>query len=178
MKRSIAAVSAFALLAVACSSQAAKQSQSASPTDEAGRIEANPTGHVGDTLNLTRADGGKVAVTLVQIINPATVSDGKGEPGKTYVAVEMTIADTGTAAIEGGVNVNATVIGSDNATYAADLNDVAECTNFDEGVYHLNVGESTTGCVVFALPNGVAPAKVKYTPSEGFAHEFGEWQVS
>ena len=41
----------------------------------------------------------------------------------------------------------------------------------------VDAGESASGCVVFALPPGVSPAKVKYAPSSGFADDFGEWQL-
>lgn len=88
-------------------------------------------------------------------------------------------AATGGSAPDGAVNVNVSVVGSDDQSYTADLsNDVAECTNFESGLYHLSPGESTTGCVVFARPTGVTVAKVKYTPSEGFASDSGEWLIS
>jgi hypothetical protein len=177
MKRCVAALSAFALLAAACSAQTSKEGQPASSTGTTSRTASKPTGHVGDTLNLTRVDGGKIDVTLTQVINPATVEGSKAEPDKTYVATNLTIADTGTTAIEGDANVNVSLAGSDNRSYAADLNDVSECTNFDSGAFHLGPGESATGCVVFALPPGVSPTKVKYVPSAGFADDSGEWLV-
>ncbi|HEU0189888.1 MAG TPA: DUF4352 domain-containing protein, partial [Mycobacterium sp.] len=136
------------------------------------------TAHVGDTLNLIRADGLKVAVTLTEIINPATVANAAPDPGKTYVATKLTITDKDSKAEEGDVNVNVSMVGSDNQIYTPDLHDVTECTNFESGAIHLAPGESATGCVVFALPQGVTPARVKYLPSAGFANSFGEWLVS
>lgn len=176
MKRSVVALSVLVLVA-ACSTQTAQESESSRASGDASNAAATPSGHVGDTLNLTRADDSKVAVTLTQIVNPATVADGKGDANKTYVATKLTIVDTGTTAIEGNVNVNVSVIGSDNQSYAPHLGDVTECTNFNEGTFHLAAGESATGCVVFELPRGVTPAKVKYEPSAGFAADFGEWLV-
>jgi hypothetical protein len=177
MKWPIAALSAFVVLAAACSGQNSTTSESAPAPGGTSRTASKPTGHVGDTLNLTRVDGGKIDVTLTQVINPATVEGSKAEPDKTYVATKLTISDTGTTAIEGDANVNVSVIGSDNRSYAADLNDVSECTNFDSGAFHLGPGESATGCAVFALPPGVSPTKVKYVPSAGFADDSGEWLV-
>lgn len=180
MKRFVVALSAFSLLAglsVACSTHSSPAVGSASGTGAAKHAASNPTGHLGDTLDLTRADGTKIAVTLTQIINPATLADGLGERDKTYMATQLKIKNSGTSTIESDVNVNVSVVGSDDHSYTADLGNVTECTNFDSGVYHLDGGQSTIGCVVFALPHGVTPAKVKYTPSEGFADDFGEWQL-
>jgi hypothetical protein len=168
----------LAVLATACSSQTSTTGESASVTGSTSRTVSKPTGHVGDALELTRVDGGKISVTLTEVINPATALGSKAEPDKTYVATKLTIADTGTTAIEGDVNVNVSVVGSDNQSYAPDLNDVSECTNFESGTFHLGAGDSSTGCAVFALPHGVVPAKVKYVPSAGFADDFGEWLMS
>ncbi len=175
MKRSIVAVSALAVLAAACSPQPAEQAAE-QPAEQPAA--AKSTARLGEQLDLTRADGSTIAVTLVQVINPATVAHGRGEAGKTYVATELKLTDTGTTAIEGDVNVNVSVIGSDKQSYSADLNDVTECPNFDMGTFHLEAGKSATGCVVFALPHGVTPVTVQYRPSAGFAGDSGEWQVS
>ncbi|HET9874813.1 MAG TPA: hypothetical protein VFQ37_03510 [Mycobacterium sp.] len=178
MKRFIIALSAVAVVAAACSSQTSKDSESAPATSETTSTASKPAAHVGDTLDLARVDGTKIGVTVMQVINPATVAKGAGDPGKTYLATKLKLADTGTVPIEGDVNVNVALVGSDNQIYIPDLNDVTECTNFESGEFHLEAGESTTGCVVFALPHGVTPTKVKYTPSAGFSPDFGEWQVS
>ena len=179
MNRFIVAVSAVALLATGCSTHAGKESESAATSPgSADHGAPKTTGHVGDTLNLTRADGTKVAVTLVEVINPATVLGGAGQSDNTYVAAKLTLVDTDEDAIEGDVNVNLAMVGSDNQTYTPDLHDTAQCTNFELGSFHLKAGESATGCVLFALPIGVSPTRVKYTPSAGFANDFGEWQVT
>lgn len=183
MNRPIIALSVLALTAVgmtACSGQAeSADGPPAASTTAAGTgtAPARPVGHTGDTLTLTRADGGTLAVTLDGIINPATVTTGDGDPGATYIATKLTIVDSGTAAIEGSVNINVSVAGSDGRSHTADLKNVKECTNFDSGLFRLAPGESATGCVVFALPHGVSPTKVKYVPSAGFANDFGEWAL-
>lgn len=175
MKTSLAAVAVFALTAAACS-QHAPDDGSTSGGDE--HAATQKLGHLGDTLDLIRADGSKIAVTVTRVINPATVANGEDETDKTYIATEMTLADTGKTSIEGDVNANVSVIGSDNQVYGAELNDVTECANFDLGEFHLTPGHSATGCVVFALPHGVSPAKVRYSPSAGFAEDSGEWVLS
>ena len=87
----------------------------------------------------------------------------------------MTITNTGTSTITGNGNSDVSVVGSDNQSYRADLATVTECKDFVDGWFLLAAGASTTGCVVFGLPQGVTPVKVKYVPSSGISHDVGEW---
>ncbi len=89
----------------------------------------------------------------------------------------MQLADPDTRPLQGDVNVNVTITGSDGHTYSADLHNVSECTNFESGMFHLDPGATAAGCVVFALPTGVSPTRVRYQPSEGFTDQFGEWTL-
>lgn len=186
MNRPAVALSVFAALstglAAGCTSHTespkAPTSTETPSTTETSSAAPKATGHIGDTLTLTRADGSTIAVTLEGVINPATVTPAGGDPGATYIATRLKIADPGTTDIDGDVNINVSVFGSDGQRYTADLNNVSECTNFESGVFHLAPGESAIGCVVFALPHGVTPTKVKYAPSSGFAYDFGEWSLS
>lgn len=183
VNRPAAGLSVFVLLSAGASAACSSPPESAGPpASSAASVAAGtstaatkPTGHTGDTLTLTRADGSTIAVTLEQIINPATAKGDSGDPGSGYVATKFTIADPGTTDVDGNVNINVSVSGSDGQTYTPDLNDVNECANFKSGMFHLTPGDSVTGCVVFALPHGVSPAKVRYQPSSGFADDFGEW---
>lgn len=139
--------------------------------------------HVGATLSLSGSNGAQASVTLNQVINPATGSNGpptddQGNPnGDAYVATLLTIKNTGSGAIQGDANSDATLIGSNNQSYTADFDDVNECTNFSNGSYQLGAGESATGCVVFVLPPGVTPAKLQYSPDSGIGGNFGEWLI-
>lgn len=178
MKRSVVAFSVFALFAAGCSAQSVEVNEPGSTSGDGSQAASKVTGRLGDTLNLTRADDSKIAVTLLQVVNPATVANKPPDATKTYVATKLKITDSSSEAIEGDVNINVSMVGSDDQSYTADLSDVTDCTNFESGAFHLGAGESATGCVVFALPHGVTPARVKYTPSAGFANDFGEWVVS
>lgn len=144
---------------------------------------APPPAHVGATRHLTSDSGSGLDITLDQIINPATgeqgpPTDDDGKPnGGTYVAAMLTIKNTGTTAVQDDANNDAAMVGSNDEDYATDLHTVKECTNFDDGIYRLDPGESERGCVVFVLPKGVTPARFKFTPSAGFALDFGEWLI-
>lgn len=144
---------------------------------------AQPPAHVGAARQLTGENGSALDITLTKVINPATGTQGpptddNGQPnGSTYVAAMLTIKNVGTSAVEDDANNDAVMVGSNDEDYATDLHPVTECTNFDVGVYRLDASESARGCVVFVLPRGVTPAKFKYTPSSGFANDFGEWLI-
>jgi hypothetical protein len=133
--------------------------------------------HTGAMLTLTGEGGAKATVQLTQVIDPAQGADQFTTPdaGKRFVATVFKITNTSGSALTGDANNDVSVVGSDNQTYTADFDNVSECTNFASGQYQLAAGESTTGCVVFQVPTGAAVAKVKYSPSSGFANDFGEW---
>ncbi|MGH3958498.1 DUF4352 domain-containing protein [Mycobacterium sp.] len=157
------------------SAQGSSSAQSSSPTTQ-------PVTHVGGTLDLTGEQGVAMGVTLTQIINPANGAvgpprDNNGNPNGSYVAVMVTIKNTGNSALEDDANNDAALVGSNNQTYTPALGAVTECTNFDNGVYRLQPGESSTGCIAFVMPSGVSPSKFKYAPASGFANDFGEWLI-
>jgi len=149
----------------------------AGASGKAATTTTKPVAHTGSTLTLSTVDGQTYSVALKQVIDPAQGSDQftTPDPGKRFVATLFTVTNTGTKALSGDANNDASVIGSDNQSYSADFNNVAECTNFNSGSVQLGAGESVTGCVVFQVPTGVTVAKVQWAPSSGLANDFGEW---
>lgn len=137
-------------------------------------IQAKATAaHVGSTLNLRH-----LSVTLTKVIDPAQGADQytTPDPGKRFVATELTITNNSSTGYSNDANSNVTLIGTDNQSYTPDYNSVSECTNFNSGVYTLASGESSTGCVVFQVPTGVNPAKVQFSSSI-LGNNTGEWLV-
>src|SRR5690625_1875178 len=101
MIRLAAAVSALTLLVAGCSSGPNYNGEPTvfSPTPPSSPHRA-PV-YVGDTVELLRIGNGKIAVTVVQIINPATVSDYISDPDKTYIATVLRLRNTGSTTITG-----------------------------------------------------------------------------
>jgi hypothetical protein len=166
---------AAALCTAACSAQPAEPNRPANTPSAQPSRTPKPPARIGATLDLARIGDGRIAVTLVRVIDPATVSSFVAEPGKAYAATLLTIANTGGSTIVGDANNDVSVLGSDEQTYRAALAGVAECQNFTYGGFLLAPGQSATGCVSFALPPGVTPVKVTYSPSSGLSHDVGEW---
>ena len=135
------------------------------------------TAHVGATVDVGGSKG--LAVTLNQVIDPASGADQytTADAGNRFVAVDVKIVNNGTAAFSDDANSDVTLIGTDNQSYTADFDSVSECTNFNSGQYTLAPGESSTGCVVFQVPDGVNTAKVQFQTQSGLSQSTGEWLV-
>jgi hypothetical protein len=137
-----------------------------------------PVAHVGATLALSGQNNEALSVIISSVVDPATGSDGLGpQDGTRLVAVDMTITNSGSTAVTGDANNDASIIGSDGQTYTSSFYPVTGCTDFDNGQYQLAPAGATTGCTTYQLPPGVTAAKVRYSPDSGFSSDFGEWVV-
>jgi hypothetical protein len=123
-------------------------------------------------------DGDAVAVTLSQVVDPATALSDTDVPssGDRFVAVELSISNTSSQEIEDDANNATMVTGSDGETYTASFAGVTQCTNFEEeiGYVDLKPGASTTGCVVFQLPTSVTVQSVSFSLAPGYL-DTAEW---
>ncbi|MGV0626674.1 DUF4352 domain-containing protein [Mycolicibacter minnesotensis] len=171
MRRRVVVWCVLVLAAASCSAHRAEPAGASSPP----AAPARPVAHIGQTLQLMRIGGQRIAVTLTEVIAPATVPNGWGAAGKTYLATKLRIENTGTTTIVGNSNSDVSVVGSDDQSYQADLATVTECHDVAQRWFLIAAGASTTGCVVFALPPGVTAAKVRYAPSSGISEDVGEW---
>jgi hypothetical protein len=126
--------------------------------------EATDMGPVGATLDVQNLSGATLAVTMTQIVDPATGANEFYTPnaGDRFVAVEMTLQNPGTATVNDNANSDTTVIGTDSQAYTADFDSVAECTNFSFGEFTMLPGGSEAGCVVFQLPVGVNVKAIQF----------------
>lgn len=147
------------------SSSAPAAAHSAAP---AAASQTPSTGKVGDTFHASDSSS-DINVTLVKIIDPAQGADQYTTPDahKRFVGAVFTIKAN--AAYNDDANNAATITGSDGQTYSADFSDIAGYTNFNSGTVKLAAGESSTGVVVFQVPDGVSISNVKYDVSGGFA---------
>jgi hypothetical protein len=123
-------------------------------------------------------DGDALFVTVSQIVDPATALSDTDQPtsGDRFVAVEMSITNTGSQEIQDDAN-NATIVtGSDGETYTANFASVSQCANFEENIGYVDLkpGDNTTGCVVFQLPTSVTVQSVSFSLAPGYL-DTAEW---
>lgn len=143
----------------------AKSSGEKSRTRAASVSEAAGQGAIGATLEVEDSTGSTLAVTMTQVIDPATGANefDTPNPGDRFVAVDMTLENPGAGTISDDANNDTTVIGTDSQAYTADFDSVAECTNFSYGEFTLLPGGTENGCVVYQLPVGVSVKAIQFS---------------
>jgi hypothetical protein len=119
------------------------------------------TGHVGDKLTVIMLGGAKAELTLVKVVDPATVvhPDVDNSPaGARWVGLEVTAVDHSPFAAQEQVLVDG--IGSDGNTlttlamfkgFSHEIGAFAECTRAGS----IDPDKSYTMCPAFLLPTGV-----------------------
>jgi hypothetical protein len=123
--------------------------------------------------------GDGLAVTVAQIVDPATAGSGSGLPdaGYKFVAVELNLANQSTTnSVEGNANFSTTATGSDGQTYTADYGTASECTNFTYGDFELPPSDSATGCVVFEVPTNVTLQTIQFSLASGYL-DTADWSA-
>jgi hypothetical protein len=122
--------------------------------------------------------GDTYRVTLVKIIDPAQGADqfSTPDPGKRFVGVVFTIKALRGSPQDEDANGDAVVVGSNGQTYTADFDNIAGYTNFSNGQINVAQGDTTTGAVVFQVPDGVKVTEVQWTTSGGFGSTV-QWDV-
>ena len=185
MKLTTAAAAAvavgFTLTACGATIHADSSSQthtSTSAPKAATKTTTVPTRHVGGTFTVT-GSGTDEKITLTKVIDPAAPATSYITPsaGNRWVSAAFTIINVGSQAVQGDADSDATLIGANGQTYQPDFNQVAGCTDFNDGAFQLAPKESASGCVTFTVPTGVQVAKVEWAPDAGFSSAFGEWLV-
>jgi len=132
--------------------------------------------HLGGAIVLKHSVSEAVNVTAVKVIDPVVVlSNPEPLDGNRFVGVTLTITNTGTSILNGDADTSTDVIGSDNLPYDPELEPLAGCKNFHDGMFALQPAESAPGCVAFQLPSEVAVSKVQFELSTG--RTSAEWSV-
>ena len=147
---------------------------SGSSTTASSSSKPASAAHVGATISLPGEQ-----ITVVKVIDPAQGTDQFTTPdaGKRFVGAELTINNTGKAALSDDANSTVSLVGSDNQDYTADFSAISGCTNFNSGQYTISSGQSETGCVTFQIPDGVTVAKVQFTDQAGMGNNTAQWLV-
>ena len=133
---------------------------------ELQRRLANTSGAIGSYHDVGDADGDKLRVTLVKMVDPSEGADEHAFPdgGKRFVSAVFEIRALSGSPQDEDPKKAAAVIGSNGQTYSADLKDITGYPNFGNGTINLVQGEATAGSVTFQVPEGVNVQKVQWTP--------------
>lgn len=134
--------------------------------------------HVGSTVAVSGIDA-KLNVQLAAVMDPAAPDNSFDAPpaGKRLVGLKFVITNTGSKAVTDDIYIDASVIGSDNQTYSAELSTLAGCTSFSSGQFTLAPGAAGTGCAPFTLPTAVKVVQVQFKTQLGVEGATGQWNV-
>ncbi len=147
-------------------------SPSPGPTD----LEPVPAGgqSIGATIPLATmgADGGTIAVTLLDVLDPV----GRASPDRPdrYVAVRLAVENDGSAQFDDMPTAGAFLIGDDGERYRTGAQKLEPALR----EIRLAAGERCEGYLSFKLPTGVSAAGFRFTPNLGLATDAGEWQLA
>lgn len=132
---------------------------------------------LGKVVIVTDSAGDDVAVEVATIIDPATpATEFDAAPaGDQLIGVRTVVINEATTPFTDDMNNDVTVIGSDSQTYTFAIDNIAGCTNFDNGDVDLTKGQGVLGCVAFNLPDGVSVAQVNFKPGADFNGAPAEW---
>jgi hypothetical protein len=133
---------------------------------------------VGSYFDLQDENSDTYRVTLVKVIDPAQGTDEFNVPdsGKRFVGVVFTVKALSGSPQDEDADDDAAVVGSNGQTYNTDLSDITGYTNFSNGQIKVAQGDTTTGAVVFQVPDGIKVTEVQWSASAGFGSTV-QWDV-
>lgn len=147
---------------------------------KASAAPAKQTAQIGDSITLTgQQTGEKLTVTLKQWTTSVKASNDFETPdsGKTWVAAQFAIKNSGTAAYSDS---------PDNCTQVADASGqhfqptiVTDITNGPTMTSDLKLapGDTTLGWIVYEVSTGTKVSTVQFTPDSGMGDSTGQWTI-
>ena len=143
--------------------------QSCTPTAPAKPTAPAPAKPKPSALYVHDFNGNKLAASAARFADPATpASQFESVPGGSrLVAIQLSLTGDGPGTINSDADIDTTLIGTDGQAYAPSFDEIQGCTNFSFGEFTLAPGQSESGCVVFAVPNGVNINRVTFSLTDG-----------
>lgn len=182
----IAAIAAGLLALTACTGAEVKTTPDAAPTaslDKAAPSSAAPKAQraaVGSTLTLKgNEDGQQIAVTVKKWVDPAQSSQEFVEPqaGNRYVAAQVELRNTGTAAYDDSPSNGATVADADGQQFNATMTMGITAGPEFPGSVKIAPGGKALGFIVFEVPKASKISLMHFGLNSGFAEQTGQWDI-
>lgn len=162
--RALLVAAALLPIVAACGNPAsAPAADTGSPSIDASEASAKSTGHLGDTLTYRDIAGTAFDVTLLKVVDPATVpSTNAASAGSRWVGLVITIDDHGGPPDADSQAADGT--GSDGQRYGFNtsyhIGTFSECS---PTVASAGAGQTATFCAGFMVPTGVTVVSVGYS---------------
>jgi hypothetical protein len=132
---------------------------------------------VGSTITLAGNDDAlQMAATLLAVKDPAHAASEWMAPdaGNRYVAVRVSLRNTGSIAYDDSPSNGAVVVDSQDQSYDASMADVIEP---GLGSPKIAVGKRRVGWITFEVPKRAKLVTFQLTLDSGFAEQTGEWAL-
>jgi hypothetical protein len=137
----------------------------------------NTDAPIGSPQVLEGNDGSKVAVTVLQVTDPATGQDGYiPKPGNRYVGVQIRLGNVGTAPYDDSPENGAILVDDHGEQHYADLAEITAGGGFG-GHVTLGAEDARTGYIVFQLPQGLHAHLLQFALDSGFGPSMGQWAL-
>lgn len=144
--------------------------------EEPDEPEEPEEARIGDVLTLATQDDGEIQVTVREVHDPAEPGEFAGpDDGERYVAVELTIANTGEETYDDTPDNSGTLVDTEHVGHRTTLSEVEDCDSFN-GVT-ISPGDQRRGCLVFEVAHDRDARLFQFTPDSGFGPDTGEWQL-
>jgi hypothetical protein len=132
---------------------------------------------VGASRVLASSDGGKVAVTVLGTVDPATGLDGyTPKTGYRFVGVQLRLANVGTQIYDDSPENGALLIDDRGEQHYADLAEITSGDGFG-GHVRMSGEDSRSGYVVFQIAQGAKLRLFQFALDSGFAPSMGQWNL-
>jgi hypothetical protein len=153
--------------------------RASSPSPAAtGAAPAGTTAILRTAVSLTGIDAGSQAsVTVMKVVDPATVNGDTPAPGSRYVAIQVQIDNTGARVIDDSPDNCANLL--DASGIKLDATPVLAVTAGPvfPATIRLRPGHKTMGYTVFEVPKSFKVTRVRFTMDSGYAGDSGQWTV-
>jgi hypothetical protein len=175
----VSSISSAPKSATVIKSPSAPRKHTLSPSTTTGST-ASTAPALGAIEAVSTQSGHPYTVQVTSITDPATPSSSFEAPsaGKRLVAVNLVLVNKSTSIVQDDANITTTVVGTNNQTYQPSFDTVTTCTNFNSGQFTLTADSSSSGCVVFDLPDSVHVTKVLFEPTSLLSAEIASWTVT
>jgi len=133
---------------------------------------------VGSPQVLSSNDGGRVAATVLQVVDPATGQDGYyAKSGYRFVGVQIRLGNVGQSVYDDSPENGALLVDDRGAQHYADLAEVTAGDGFG-GHVRLSAEDARTGFIVFQLPTGARAHLFQFALDSGFAQNMAQWALN
>ena len=148
-------------------------------TSTSTKTSTTKTVALNQPVDLDGGNNSKLRITALQFLPTLTDKYETAAAGKHFAAVKFTITNiSASAKLNETPDLSGKMLDAQGNSYESTIATLDACPLFGlNALYSLGPNETASGCVVFEIPDGVTPTKVKYIPGGGYADSSAAWTL-